>query len=180
MTVDQSVAVDESRTRWFTAGDLKTGAISGVIGGVVMGIVAMVISGFIRENIDFWTPIKQVSGWLYGAELQATGFETGPVLVGGATHLVVSVMFGVIFVVLYRRVFRYPLGLGLPFLVGGTYGLVLWGLAELYLPWINSLMAEANKPAFLLGHLAYGATVGLAYEQLRQKVDDGEGEPETV
>jgi hypothetical protein len=34
------------------------------------------------------------------------------------------------------------------------------------LPLVNPLMADADKPAFVLGHVAYGVAVGLVYPVL--------------
>lgn len=156
----------ERRTVLFAAADLRFGALAGLAGGAVMGVLAMITGALYGGDLDMWAPIKQVAAAAYGVTAMAPGFALGPVIVGTLIHFIVAAIFGLLFALLYRRVMGLPFRLGLPFLVGGVYGLAVWGLAYLVLPHVNPIMAGSEKPAFVLGHIAYGVMVGVVYAQL--------------
>jgi hypothetical protein len=161
------------RTELFTTADLRLGALAGLAGGLVMGLLAMLIATLYGQELDLWVPIKQVAATAYGEVAMDPGFALGPVVIGTLIHFLVAAILGVLFAVIYRRILRLPFQLGLPFLVGGIYGLAIWGIAHLLLPSLNPVMAEADKPAFVLGHIAFGVTIGVVYAQLHLRAAGG-------
>jgi len=161
----------ERRTRLFSSGDIAAGALAGLAGGLAMGVLAFFIAGNYAADIDIWAPVKHIAGIVYPAEVVTRpGFDVMPVVVGTLIQFVVASLLGVVFAVLYRRVLQLPFQLGLPFLMGGVYGLGLWALTFLFLPRLNPVMAAADKPAFLLAHAVYGIVLGLMYERLHPKL----------
>jgi hypothetical protein len=160
----------ERRTRLFTAGDARAGGIAGFVAGIAMGLVALVIGTGYGAEMDFWTPLKHVAAVVYGDAANQPGFDLGPVVVAALIHSGMAILLGVLFAVLYRRVLQLPFQLGLPFLMGGVYGIAIAGAADLALPVLNQQMAGAEKPAFVLAHFVYGVVLGLAYMQLHPKL----------
>ncbi len=161
----------ERHTRLFSAGDLWAGAAAGLIGGMAMGLLTFFVSGLYADTIDVWAPVKYIAGVIYPEAIVAQpGFDLGPVLAGTLIQFTVAALLGVVFALLYRRVLKLPFALGLPALMGGVYGLALWGLTHFLLPWLNPIMAATDKPAFLLVHLVYGVVLGVAYQALHPKL----------
>jgi hypothetical protein len=161
----------ERRTRLFTTGDLWAGALGGLVGGLVMGVVAFFATSFYAQNIDVWAPVKLIAGIVYPAPVVTRpGFDLGPVVTGLLIQIVMSAVLGMVFAVLYRRVLQLPFKLGLPYLMGAVYGFALWALTFIFLPRLNPVMADADKPAFLVAHVAYGIVLGLCYQALRPQL----------
>jgi len=161
----------ERRTRLWSSGDLWAGLSAGLIGGLAMGAFAFLIAGFYATDIDVWSPVKHIAGIVYPAEVvDRPGFEWGPVVVGTLIQFGTAGVLGALFAVIYRRLLQLPFAMGLPFLMGGVYGLGLWALTFIFLPRLNPVMAAADKPAFLLAHALYGIVLGVAYAALHPKL----------
>ncbi len=148
--------------------DYADGAKAGIAGGIAMGILALVIAAFSPE-IDPWEPVKHVAATFYGEAAIAPGFQLVPILVGTIVHLLASAVLGMIFVGLFRFVMHLPFDFGLPALVGGVYGMVVYFVANAGIERFNPLMSASDKPAFLMAHGLFGIVTGLAYAQLRKR-----------
>jgi hypothetical protein len=169
-TVVTASGVLERRTRLFTSRDLVAGALAGLIAGLAMGAAALLIGVAYDQGADPWAPVKSIAGLVYPAAVVAQpGFVAGPVLAGTAIHLIVAMVLGAVFAVLYRGVLRLPFQLGIPWLMGGVYGIAIWTLSLVLLPLISPVMANAGKPAFMVAHVVYGVVLGLAYEALHPR-----------
>jgi uncharacterized membrane protein YagU involved in acid resistance len=93
--------------------------------------------------------------------------------VGLVIHLVISQVIGVTYAVLFRRrSFDPASGIGW----GASYGLLWWVLGDLTLlplalgaapEWSGAALA-LSFPS-LIGHLAYGAVLGLLYQRLEER-----------
>lgn len=173
--MDSSAGVPiRRRTVLFTFEDIWAAGGAGLVGGAVMGALAMAIGASYGGDIDLWTPVKQVAGAFYGPGVAMRGFEAGPVILGTLVHFAVAAGLGVVFAILYRRILGLPFQLGLPILMGAIYGLAIWGVAHIVLPTLNPVMAASEKPAFVLGHIAYGVTLGVAYARLHPHTPAGD------
>jgi hypothetical protein len=143
------------------------GAVAGLGGGLAMAVIAAIISSIIHA--DIWQEAKQIAAVVYGpAAVAEAGFDAGPVIVGTLIHLVMSALFGAVFGIFTRRVFKLPSDFGAPILAGLIYGLVIWMLAYfVVLPIVNPLLLQLYAPAFIIQHVVYGAVTGLLYVWLR-------------
>lgn len=145
-----------------------SGVVAGLIGGVVMGVVLMAVMG----------PV------IGGAIPALVGLDG--ILAGWLVHLLISVVFGVVFAAI---VTLPPLDLGgyrRSLGVGAAYGVVLWVVAfGLIMPVWLSAVGFPNPPAVpnlaplgLVGHVAFGAAVGLSFPAIhRAEVAEVLGEP---
>lgn len=133
---------------------LGLGAAAGLAGGAVFTVVLVLVGG-----------LSTISG-LVGSDDIATG-----VLV----HLVVAQLIGILYVVLFAgRSYDPVSGLGW----GLSYGVVWWVLGPLtLLPVLTggpvAWSAEGLAAAFpaLVGHLGYGAVLGVVVERLQDRAD---------
>ncbi len=147
--------VDDIRTRHVESpGDrgsrsLRYGALAGVAGGLLFTVVMVLVN-----------ELPQVAG-LVGARTAAVGL---------AVHLVIAVLIGVSYAVLFRRrSFDLASGIGW----GVSYGFLWWVLGNLTLlpvllggaPQWSAAAIAAGFPS-LVGHLAYGAGLGAVYYRL--------------
>lgn len=133
---------------------LGLGAVAGLAGGVVFTVVLLLVGG-----------LSRISG-LVGAD---------DVVTGVVVHLVVAQLIGIAYVGLFAGRSYDPVS-GLCW--GLSYGVVWWVLGPLTLlpvltggpsAWSAAGLAAAF-PA-LVGHLAYGAVLGLVVERLQDRAD---------
>ena len=136
------------------AKDIKLGVYGGLAGGVVFGAMM---------NIMGMLPMI---GKMVGHPSAVTGF---------LVHLVISALLGASFAIVFHR-FVHAAGAGLGY--GLVYGGAWWFLGPLTLMplfmgmglgvnW-NATAASQMLPS-LVGHLIYGAILGLSYAWLRNR-----------
>lgn len=159
-TVTRWLFVDDIRTRHVESPggrggrSLRYGALAGVAGGLLFTVVMVLVN-----------ELPQVAG-LVGARTPAVGL---------VVHLVIAVLIGVSYAVLFRRrSFDLASGIGW----GVSYGFLWWVLGnQTVLPvllggppqWSAAAIA-AGFPS-LVGHLAYGAGLGAAYYRLEDRTN---------
>ena len=134
---------------------LLSGLAGGIIGGLLFTIVMVGIGA-----------LPQVAG-LIGARSAFAGF---------IVHLIIAIMIGGSYGLLFQRE-AYSLGSGLAW--GLVYGLVWWLLGALTLfpiilrqPVNWSLQNVVTLYPALVGHLLYGAGLGLFFQILARRYDD--------
>lgn len=152
--------VDDIRTRHVESpGDrggrsLRYGALAGVVGGLLFTVVMVLVN-----------ELPQVAG-LVGAHTPAVGL---------VVHLVIAVLIGVSYAVLFRRrSFDLASGIGW----GVSYGFLWWVLGNLTLlpvllggaPQWSAAAIAVGFPS-LVGHLAYGAGLGAVYYRLEDRTN---------
>lgn len=130
------------------------GALAGIVGGLVFAAVMVVVN-----------ELPTIAG-LVGARAPLAGF---------VVHLIIAQLIGVSYAVLFRgRSFDAASGIGW----GVSYGFLWWVLGDLTLlpildgqalPWSAASIA-AGFPS-LVGHLAYGATLGVVYQRLEERTN---------
>jgi hypothetical protein len=86
----------------------------------------------------------------------------GSAVVGGLLHLAVSGIYGVFFAIAYDILIgRRPTINRYGWLIGAIFGLTLWLAAQfVFLPGLNSELADIMPSSFALGHLVYGWLLG--------------------
>jgi hypothetical protein len=133
-----------------TIGDAAVdGLLAGMAAGVVMGAM-LVLLGL----LDGTRPLE-----IIGRFDPADGSAA---VVGGLLHLAMSGIYGVLFALLYRfLVGRWTRLKRSGWLIGAGFGLALWLAAQfIYLPGLDTALVDIAPLHFVLGHLAYGATLG--------------------
>ena len=159
-TITRWLFVDDIRARHVESpGDrggraLRYGALAGVAGGLLFTVVMVLVN-----------ELPQVAG-LVGAHTPAVGL---------VVHLVIAVLIGVSYAVLFRRrSFDLASGVGW----GVSYGFLWWVLGNLTLlpvllggaPQWSAVGIAAGFPS-LVGHLAYGAGLGTVHHLLEERTN---------
>jgi uncharacterized protein DUF6789 len=133
---------------------LREGAIGGIVAGLVMAMVAMIYT--LAGQSDLLAPLKQM-GALFFANDQGSAIS---MLAGLMIHMVMSIVFGVIFALLVQgRIAGYG-----PLLVAGlVYIAVEWAIAAfVVLPAIDKpLVPTFSAVGGFVAHMMYGAVLGL-------------------
>lgn len=136
--------------------DWQIGTVGGLLGSIVFGILMAILTPNVLE-----VAIPS----LYGLE---GGFA------GTVVHLLHGIIIGVSFTMLFMAIGWTNLGLPRSIALGVGYGLVIWiSLAAILMPiWLDAV-GFALAPAApniaiesIVGHIAYGAVVGITYELL--------------
>lgn len=162
-TAEPSV-VERAPTRERSA--VTAGLLAGLVAVIAMSIWFM---GHAAVNgMGIWTPLKLIAATFVGIESLVGG--PGVLLVGGLIHMVTGMAYGVIFAFLLPS--RAGAGAGL--LAGLVYGgLILLLMTFAVLPAVNDIMRERVDlipVAWTVGHLIYGATLGLLLPAFRGRV----------
>lgn len=125
---------------------------AGIAGTIVMTIMTMVapMMGMPEMNIP----------------AMLAGFMGFSIVVGWLAHFMIGTVLAIVYA--FAFVGRLP---GAPWLKGALYGLLPWFLAQIMVnPMMGAGVFAVNTPApmmmvmgSLIGHLVYGAVVGLVY-----------------
>ncbi|MFD9036644.1 DUF6789 family protein [Streptomyces sp. NPDC059567] len=142
-------------------GRLSGGRVISVWHGVIAGLAGGAIFTGVMVAVAFLPTVATLVGSESGA-------------VGLVIHLLISQVVGVTYAVLFRRrSFDPASGIGW----GVSYGFLWWILGNLTLlpvllgeapRWGAAALAESFPS--LVGHLAYGAVLGLVYQRLEERV----------
>jgi hypothetical protein len=135
-------------------GSVPDAAIDGVFGGLAGGVaMALYLTGW-----------GIATGQPPGAVLSLfDGSLRGSVLIGALTHLAVAAVYGLVFGLVWRALpVRVPTWLA-GALYGGALMAIAWGAL---LPLSGSPLAEIAPLHFAVGHLVYGATLGMITDRL--------------
>lgn len=137
-------------------------AVAGLVAGIVMAMFAMVVAALTGDGL--WAPPRAITGTFFGEAHAGRSFALGSVATGMMVHLLFSVVFGLAYAAItWLAGWRLSLT-GSP-LAGMAWGLALWLVNTFLLaPRMpgGELMTKAMPAwAWLVGHLMYGAVVGL-------------------
>ena len=136
--------------------DYAKGALAGLAGGIVMAIVAMMITGGMGMGL-FAMP-AMIAGLVLGTAAAMSGGAM-VVIVGLMLHMMLSAMFGVVFVTLVNYATHEFVWTGL------IFGLALWVfnfyVIGAFIPAAH-MMAQ-QEPAWLaiMTHAVFGISTGL-------------------
>ncbi|WP_328726713.1 hypothetical protein [Streptomyces sp. NBC_00259] len=154
-------AVFSDDVRHALEGRLVGGRVISIWHGVIAGLAGGVIFTGVMVAVGFLPAVAALVG-------------SGSAIVGLVIHLLISQVVGVTYAVLFRRrSFDPASGIGW----GVSYGFLWWVLGNLTLlpvllgatpRWSGAALALAFPS--LIGHLAYGAVVGLVYQRLEERV----------
>lgn len=87
---------------------LTIGAVGGALGALVMAMFAM-IAAATYQHTGFFTPLYHIASPIIGTDtmmrsMGTTYFSAGPALLGLAVHIMVGMVFGLIFALIASRV----------------------------------------------------------------------------
>jgi uncharacterized membrane protein YagU involved in acid resistance len=152
--VERSADADEEGAGARTLRAVGRGAVAGVVGGLLFTVVMV--------QIGFLGTVARLVG-------------SGSPAVGVAVHLAISVFIGACYGLLFRRQ-SHDLASGVGW--GAAYGFLWWVLGALTIMpvWLGGQpqwTAQAAATAFpsLVGHLAYGAGLGVTFHLLETRHD---------
>ncbi len=139
----------------------------GTIGGVVAGITLVLeeIAATLLLGGSASDPFRLVASTFFGRQALSPDFALWiALLVGAAAHLVLSVLFGLVFVLLVAGAYQLSARLPLLLIYGLLYGLALWELnvltvLHLLFPQVAPLFGLANQ--IWNGVVAYAIFYGL-------------------
>jgi hypothetical protein len=104
---------------------LRHGLIAGVIAGITLVAEEMVATVLLGGSAS--DPFRLVASVVFGRQALSPDFAVWiPVLVGVAAHLVLSVLFGLVFVFLVAGAYQLAARVPLLLIYGVLYGLGLW------------------------------------------------------
>jgi uncharacterized membrane protein YagU involved in acid resistance len=155
------------------------GAVAGMVAGAAMGMYAMVAAATYQGS-GFFTPLYHIASTFIEPSAMETSmqramegdlyyFSAGPALVGLAVHMMVAIVFGLVFASIVRRTGLHS---GLAPIVGVVYGLTVFALmSAIILPVVADIFG-AGKPisdmaqmvgygTFAVEHALFGLVLGL-------------------
>ncbi len=143
------------------------GAIAGFLAGLVMIGISPLLS--LLTGISIWEPPRLIAATLLGPEVATeSGFAFTPVLTGTLLHMAVSVGLGLIFGIVFRRVFHMTTEFGTPMLFGLCYGLLIFLVGYAFLlPAINPLVRDSYLMPLIVQNMVFGVCLGMFYLWLR-------------
>ena len=149
-----------------TWGDLvRWGVIAGLIGGIAMAMIMMIVTAVL--GMGFLAPLYLIAATFHPAWAMAQGLQIAPLLVGLMVHMVNSAVFGVIFAIVLRSIFRRAVGVVAAAVAGMAWGILIF-LVMTYgvLRLLDSAMAHAITTNgallawWIASHLMYGVVLG--------------------
>ena len=138
---------------------LKT-LVPGLVASVVLGIWEMMLEAVVGAG--FWAPLVFIAATVL-RNLQGVAvpvpFDLVAVMAGLIGHMMNSVIFGLIFTFLIAPRFR---SLGGQVAAGAVYGIVIFAMMWfVVVPLADPVMLKLNVVVFFLGHMMWGALLGL-------------------
>jgi hypothetical protein len=148
--------------------DYAAGAIGGVAGGLALAALFLAQTTFV-PGLGLWAAPKMAYSLLAGPEAVRPGFEAGPVLLGLAIHMALSMIYGLAFAWLAAEV---PMDIGA---MGALFGFSLYALNVVILPALAVHRlghffppTAALQACALVGHLVFGLVLAACYRVFRR------------
>jgi len=143
--------------------------LGGIIASLVIAMWEMVVEAILSDGAGFFGPVLAIGATLV-RDLQGSGnpirFDLLAVVLGLAGHMMNSVVLAVVFGLVVSRL---QLTAALTVAAGAAWGamvfVVMWFIVG---PAIDPLLSNLNGPVFFLGHLMWGATLGLLWTRLAE------------
>jgi hypothetical protein len=149
---------------------IKGGIMAGLVGGAALSVFMLITS--LAQNQDVWLGMKMAGAPFLGERASEPGFDFVPVVIGVASHFLVSAVWGLLFGVIF-----YGFGKAATVALGALWGIVVWlGMFYVVLPIVGlASVAKAVPVGFaVFEHVLFGAAVGvgfLPFQHPRQPVE---------
>ena len=147
------------------AADMRAAILAGIVAGLVFLVAELLLVPMLLGG-SAWGPPRMIAAIVLGEEVlpPPATFDGFIVLTAVAFHLVLSILYAVVFALVART-----WSLGMAVLAGTLFGLLLYalnfyGMTALF-PWF----AEARNGVSIVAHALFGAVLGLVYK-MRQRV----------
>jgi hypothetical protein len=145
---------------------LKGGLVAGLAGAVWLWIWNAAQNALAGA---FWPTFKFAALPFYGLErVTSPGFDAGPILVGGLSHLIISVLWGLAFALVF-----FGLSRSATLVVGLFYGVVVWlGMFYVVLPLagVGAVARDSPVAMAILTHFFFGLVVALAFLPFQRRL----------
>ncbi len=142
---------------------LKRGVVWGISAGIIFAVFEMVMNMFLGQS--FLGPLRMISSIALGAQALDPGYS---ILTAGAVgliiHVILSAVYGVIFVRLLGLIKRFNTPLNTRMLFGLLFGLALWVVNFLIIaPVAFPQFTEMNQfwNGFVAHTFVFGAALGI-------------------
>lgn len=143
--------------------------VPGLLASLVLGMWQMVLEALLPNGAGFWAPVSFISATvLRGLQGVAAPvpFQLVPVLLGLMGHMMNSIILGAVFAALIGPRIKAASGL---LIAGILFGVVVMGVMWLVVvPAVDPVMLRLSSLVFLLGHMMWGAALGLTYRHFSQ------------
>ena len=132
--------------------------LAGLSASIVMGIWEMVAEQLAGGN-GFWAPVTYIAATVlrdYQEVAAPVSFAVLPVVLGLMAHMMNSIVLGIVFALVVRRMttsLNETIGLGAVF--GAVVMLLMWLL-------VDPVMLRLNALSFLMAHVMWGIVLGLS------------------
>ena len=138
---------------------IRGGVLAGVVGGVVLSAFTLAVT--LANGMNGWAPIKAPGAPMLGERALQPGFDATAIGVGVISHFATSIVWGVLFGLLFFGLTR----LG-TVLAGATWSVVVWiAMRYAVLPGLGLAELGAGMPLEIevFGHLLFGVSAAAAF-----------------
>lgn len=145
------------------------GILAGLLGSIAMLVILMVAALARGDGAAY--PIKLIATTAFGPECVVKPLTTGVVVTGVMIHVLIGMGLGIVFGFLADAV--KPRTVGGLVLGGVCYGLAIFlGMFLYVVPMLAPLLAEQAWLPSAIGHVAFGASLGL-YWPITHRIHEG-------
>lgn len=142
------------------------GLTAGIVGGLALAVFMVLVAAAQGESI--W-PVFKLAGYPFtGSRAFEPGFAAGPIVVGILCHLAVSVVWGLLFSLLF-----YGFSKGATVGFGLLWGLVAWAsMLYIVMPIVGLASVAARIPPGLavVEHLVFGLFLALGFLPFQRRI----------
>ncbi|MBI4673824.1 MAG: hypothetical protein HY741_19430 [Chloroflexi bacterium] len=154
-----------------TQSPLARVVIGSLIASLVLGMWTMMVEGILHIGENFvaglFSPVEYIAATVLGGLGNPNFYPAGQlppvdalaIILGLMGHMMNAVIFGLVF---YAIATRLPNDRRSLIIAGVVYGVAIFiGMWFIALPILDPVMLRVNLIAFLLGHMMFGAALGL-------------------
>jgi len=146
-------------------------ATAGLAAGMVMAMWSMIVAAVAGQG--FWAPVRAITAMLFGKEHAGGGWDPASVIGGAMLHMAFSMMAGVGFAAIIGR-FTTRLAVAGYVAAAMLWGLALWAINTFAvgpaMPGGELMTSAMPAWSWFVGHLMFGAGLGLLYALWRRGV----------
>ena len=135
------------------------GLLAGIVGGAVIAGLLLFLAYLKHE--DLWRVLKGAGAPFLGSRATRPGFDAEAVLVGVLAHFGVSIIWGILFGVIF-----YGLSKGATLVAGLFWGIVVWlGMYYVVLPLLGLGQITRHAPIAnaIFTHVVFGLAVAAGF-----------------
>ena len=135
------------------------GLLAGILSGIVLAIYLVAMS--VTQGGDMWQPLKGAGFPFLGERAFQPGFDLTAVMVGVGAHLGISMIWGLVFGVLFFGASKFG-----TLILGALWGVVVW-LVMFYLvlpiAGIADMPEQVPLKEAVLSHVIFGVALAVAF-----------------